>query len=137
MSERILVVGLGRFGSALALGLAERGCDVVAVDVNMELVEAVKDRVGYAMQLDATDPLALRSIDASSCSAAVVAMGEQFESKVLSVAALKECGIPRVIARSRDATQSRILKAIGATEVIEVESDVGRRLAQQLAEWGR
>ncbi len=137
MAPRTLVVGLGRFGSALALGLAERGCPVIAVDLRMESIEAVKEKLAYAVELDATDVDALRSIDAAACSAAVVAVGEDFESAVLAVAALKEVGIARVIARARDQRQARILRAVGASEVIEVETEVGRRLAEQLANWAR
>ncbi len=137
MAPRTLVVGLGRFGSALALGLAERGCPVIAVDLRMESIEAVQEKLAYAVELDATDVDALRSIDAAACSAAVVAVGEDFESAVLAVAALKEVGIARVIARARDQRQARILRAVGASEVIEVETEVGRRLAEQLANWAR
>jgi trk system potassium uptake protein TrkA len=137
MAPRTLVVGLGRFGSALAIGLAERGCPVMAVDLRMESIEAVKEKLAYAVELDATDVDALRSIDAAACSAAVVAVGEDFESAVLAVAALKEVGIARVIARARDHRQARILRAVGASEVIEVETEVGRRLAEQLANWAR
>jgi trk system potassium uptake protein TrkA len=137
MAPRTLVVGLGRFGSALALGLAERGCPVMAVDLRMESIEAVKEKLAYAVELDATDVDALRSIDAAACAAAVVAVGEDFESAVLAVAALKEVGIARVIARARDHRQARILRAVGANEVIEVETEVGRRLAEQLANWAR
>ena len=133
MGKRVLVVGLGRFGSALALGLAERGCDVVVVDRNMEALDEVKERVAYALELDATDPEALRAIDASSCSLVIVTIGEEFESAVLSVAALKECGVKRLVARAANPRHARILKAIGADEVIEVESEIGRRLAESLS----
>ena len=133
MAARFLVIGLGRFGSALAVGLAERGCEVVAVDRRMDFVEAIKDQVAYALELDATDLAALRGIDAPNCLAAIVAMGEDFEATVLTVAALKECGVKRVIARAGDARKARILRAVGAEETIAVETEVGRRLAQSLA----
>lgn len=133
MARRILVVGLGRFGAALSTGLYEAGWEVLAVDRSMERVEPVRDRVSYALELDATDPAVLRSVDVEHCEAAVVAMGEDFESAVLAVAALKECGVPRVIARAGNARRARILRAVGADEVIEVETDVGRRLAAALS----
>lgn len=132
--RRFLVIGLGRFGSAVATGLAGAGCEVVAVDRLMEYVEPVKDRVAYAIQLDATDSTALRSIDARSCEAAVIAMGGDFEASVMSVLALKDAGVLRVIARARDARQARVLRAAGATEVIEVESEVGRELSKRLSQ---
>ncbi len=133
MTQRVLVIGLGRFGTALALGLTDRGAEVVAVDSELEFVAAVKDRIGHALQLDSTDPAALQAVDVSSCKLAVVAMGEGFEAAVLTVAALKECGARRVLARARNPRQARILRAVGADETIEVESEVGRRLAETLA----
>ena len=135
MAKRILVIGLGRFGTALALGLSERGCDVIAVDKRMEMIEPVKDKLSFVVELDATETEALAAIDAKSCSAAVVAIGDSFEQTVLTVAALKECGVARVIARSRDKRQSRILRAVGASDVVEVETEVGRRYAEDLAKW--
>jgi trk system potassium uptake protein TrkA len=132
--RRYLVIGLGRFGSAVATGLAQAGCEVVAVDRLMEYVEPVKDQVAYAIQLDATDTNALRSIDARSCDAAIIAMGGDFEASVMSVVALKDAGVQRVIARARDGRQARVLRSVGAAEVIEVESEVGRQLAQRLLE---
>jgi trk system potassium uptake protein TrkA len=130
--RRFLVIGLGRFGSAVAVGLSKSGCEVVAVDHLMEYVEAVKDRVSYAIQLDATNTDALRSIDARSCEAAIIAMGGDFEASVMSVVALKDAGVLRVIARARDGRQARVLRAVGAAEVLEVESEVGRQLAERL-----
>lgn len=132
MSNRILVVGLGRFGTALALGLAERGSEVLAVDRLMEPVEAIKDAVTHAVELDSTDPLALKSVEAGKCRVAVVAIGEQFEMAVLTVATLKEVGVVRVLARARNPRQARILRAVGADETIEVESEIGRRIAESL-----
>lgn len=133
MAKRYLVIGLGRFGSALARSLAQRGCEVVAVDRDMAMVDAIKDRVGYAVQLDGSDPTALASVDASECQAALVCMGEGFEASVLTVAALKETGVRTIVARAMTARQGRILKAVGATRVIEVESEMGRRLGAVLA----
>lgn len=132
MSNRILVVGLGRFGTALALGLAERGSEVLAVDRLMGPVEAVKDAVTHAVELDSTDPVALNSVEAGKCRVAVVAIGEEFEMAVLSVAALKEIGVRRILARARNPLHARILRAVGADETIEVETEIGRRIAESL-----
>jgi trk system potassium uptake protein TrkA len=131
--KRYLVIGLGRFGQALAEELSAQGAEVFACDMNMANVEAVKDRVAMAAQLDASDPEALRGIDAAVAQAAIVAIGENFEATVLCVAALKEVGVTRVIARARTAMQARILVAVGASQVIELESEMGRRLGQTLA----
>lgn len=132
--RRVVVIGLGRFGSALAIELAAKGAEVIAVDKVMTAVDAIKDEVGYAAALDATDPDALRSVEAQTCSTAVVAIGEDFQSATLAVAALRELGVVKIIARTRDAREGRILAAVGASELIELEGEMGRRLARALAE---
>jgi trk/ktr system potassium uptake protein len=137
MKQRFLVVGLGRFGAALAETLSARGVEVMALDADMGTIDAVKSRVAFAVQLDATDPEALRSVDASACAAAVVTMGEDFETSMLVVAALREAGVKRVIARAASARQARILTVIGADEVLELESEAGHRLGESLASAGK
>lgn len=133
MKERFLVVGLGRFGIALARTLAREHREVVAVDTNMANVEQVQRELAYVAQLDASDPEALRSIEATSCTTAVVSMGENFEASALCVAALKEIGVPFILARARTPAQRKILQAAGASQVIEVEEEMGKRLGLQLA----
>jgi trk system potassium uptake protein TrkA len=133
MAKRILVVGLGRFGTALAESLAQHGCEVMAVDTDMHCVEVVKDRVTWAMQLDAGDPIALRSIDAQACACAVVAIGESFEGTALAVAALKEVGVPMIVARATTPRHARILQGVGAHRVVELEAEMGRAMGRNLA----
>jgi trk system potassium uptake protein TrkA len=133
MSQRILVIGLGRFGTALAESLAQQGCEVVAIDSEMDSVDAIKNKVTYAIELDSSDPSALRAIDPQNCNAAVVAIGENFEGAVLSVAALKELGVGQIIARATTPRHARILLAAGAHRVLELESEMGRALGRQLA----
>lgn len=130
--DRYLIIGLGRFGAALAESLAEQGAEVIAVDRDMAMVDAVKQRVAYALELDATDPQALLSVDPLKCRAAIVAIGENFEATVLTLAALKEVGVRDIIARSRSARESRILQAVGATEIIELEAEMGRTFGRRL-----
>ncbi|MEZ4449372.1 MAG: NAD-binding protein [Nannocystaceae bacterium] len=132
MSDRYLVIGLGRFGMAVAVALTDAGAEVIALDSDMNLVEAIKNRVAYAIQLDAADPQALRSVDAHSCKSVIVAIGENFEAAVLCVAALKEIGVGHVIARAISQRQARILNAVGASEVIEIEAEMGKTLGKRL-----
>lgn len=134
MAKRFVVIGLGRFGTALAESLSERGVEVTAVDLHMENVDKVKDHVAYAVQLDATDPEALRSVECSRASGVAVAIGENFEAAVLTVAALKEIGVSTIIARARTPREGRILAAVGATQVLELETEMGRRLGLTLAD---
>jgi trk system potassium uptake protein TrkA len=134
MKPRFIVIGLGSFGTALALKLAAKGSDVLAVDLRMAAVEEVKDKVSLAVQLDASEPAALQSVEAETCTAAIVTMGEAFENAVLCVAALKEVKARRIIARARTPRRARILSAIGADEVLELEAEAGRRLGERLVQ---
>ncbi len=132
-SKRFLIIGMGRFGQALADTLTQEGAEVLAVDARMELLDRVKDRVALAAQLDATDVEALRGIQADNVTAAIVAIGEQFEAAVLCVAALKDAGVTTILARARTPMQARILLAVGAAQVLEIEAEMGRRLGASLA----
>lgn len=133
MARRMLVIGLGRFGSALAETAQAEGVEVMGVDNDMDPIDRIKDRLSHAVCLDATEIGALRGIDVGRCDVAVVAMGESFESSVLCVHALKELGLQEIHARAHDPRQAKILRAIGATGVIELETDYGRRLGHVLA----
>jgi trk system potassium uptake protein TrkA len=131
--KRILVIGLGRFGRPLAEALAQAGAEVIGLDENMALVEEIRDRIAVAAQADSTDPQALRAVGAAEVDAAVVAIGEDFEAEVLTVAALKELGVREIIARTRTERERRILELVGATRTVSVEGETARRLARSLA----
>ncbi len=134
MPRRLIVIGLGRFGTALAEAAQAAGLEVVGVDNSMVPIDRLKDRIAHAVCLDATDLEALRGVEAHACDVAIVAMGESFESSVLCVHALRELGIPEIHARAHDARQAKILIAVGATRVIEIETDYGRKLGNALAQ---
>ena len=127
-----LVIGLGRFGRAVAEELSDRGGQVVAVDTNMSLVEALRDRVEVAAQIDEVQPETLRSLGAADVDAAVVGIGEDFAMEVLSVAVLKELGIETIVARANTDRERRILERVGATRVVSVEVEMGQRVARSL-----
>jgi len=131
--KRFLVIGLGRFGQPLAEALTQAGAEVIGLDQNMALVEEVRDRIAVAAQADSTDPEALRAVGAAEVDAAVVAIGEDFEAEVLTVAALKELGIKEIIARTQTEREQRILELVGATRTLFVEGEMARRLAKTMA----
>ncbi|MCX5676142.1 MAG: TrkA family potassium uptake protein [Planctomycetota bacterium] len=131
--KRFMVIGLGRFGQRLAKALTEAGHEVIAIDKREELVERVRDEVALAVCLDATDPDPLKSQGAGDIDAAVVCIGEDFESNALATATLKSLGVPVVISRASTEIQRRILTAIGADQVVLPEEEVADRLAGHLA----
>ena len=130
--KRFLVIGLGRFGRSLAETLCSEGAEVIAIDAEMQRVEEMKEAVSHAVQLDSTDPDALASVGADRVDAAVVAIGENFEASVVTTAILKELGLPEIIVRAYTKREERILQLIGATRVIFVEDEMGRRLGKTL-----
>ena len=130
---RVAVFGLGQFGTTLAEALVQQGAEVLAFDTNPERVEAVKERVSVAVQLDSTDERALRAVGLEQVQTAIVTMGSNIEANILTTALLKQLGVPRVFARATTATQERILRAIGANKIINVEREMGEAIATTLA----
>jgi len=131
--KRFMVIGLGRLGRRLAQALTEAGHEVIAIDNRDELVEHVRDAVALAVCLDATDPEALKAQGADDLDAAVVCIGEDFESNALATATLKSLGVRLVISRASSEIQRRILTAIGADQVVLPEEEVADRIAAHLA----
>lgn len=130
--ERVVVVGLGKFGRALVETLAQRGADVLAIDRDMELVQEAADSLPAVVQADATDLEALRSAGVRGASAAVVAIGDDFQAAVLATSVLRDLGVERITARANSEREARILRLVGATEVVSIEQEMGRRLAISL-----
>lgn len=130
--KRAAVVGLGRFGRAVAVTLSELGVEVLAVDSDMKWVELVREQVGLAVCADATDDVALRELGVEKVDVFVVGVGEQFEVNVLLTSWAAEAGIAQVVTRAASPLRRRILERVGATRVLYPEQEMGQRLAQSL-----
>jgi len=133
MKKRFMIVGLGILGRALAKTLSENGCEVIAVDESRHEVELIKDFVSVAAECDATDAKALKQLGCSDLDAAVVCIGEQFESAVLATAHLLDLGVRFVAARANSPVEESILKRLGAHEIFSVESSIGKILGDKFA----
>ncbi|HUZ17890.1 MAG TPA: TrkA family potassium uptake protein [Spirochaetia bacterium] len=131
--ERVfIVVGLGTFGRSVCEVLSAKGAKVIAVDQDPVLVERIKDQVTQAVLLDSTDEESLSNIPLEDADFGVVAIGDKIEASILTTAILKKAGIPYILARSVNELHSRVLRQVGADEVINVEIDVGTRIASRL-----
>jgi len=128
--KSVMVIGLGRFGSALAKKLVEFEQRVIGVDKVRSRVEEMADVVDIAVQLDSTDPEALIKAGVKECDVAVVTIGENIEASVLTTSILRDLKIPRVIARANNVLHARVLARVGAHRVIFPERDMGQRLAE-------
>jgi trk system potassium uptake protein TrkA len=129
---RVLVVGLGRLGTSLVDELSDTHVELMVVDKSAAAVDAVKDRVGAAFVADGSDPAVLENIGAGEMDVAIVTYGEDFEASVLAVASLVQAKVKRVLARGANERQAMVLRAVGATRVILVEDEMGRRLAPEV-----
>jgi trk system potassium uptake protein TrkA len=126
------VIGLGRFGSAVALTLVERGYSVLGIDRDPALVQTLADQLTQTVALDATDDNALHDIDIASFDTVIVSMGHHFENAVLITAALKALGVATVITKALTERQRAILLKVGADRVVLPEIEAGTRLAFDL-----
>ncbi len=127
-----LVIGAGRFGSALASTLFDLGHEVVIVDRSEAALEAVMAHATQAVVLDAVDEETLGRLGPANFDAVVVAIGESFEGAVLAVAAAKSLGAQRIVAKATTEIAAQVLAKVGADEVVRPEHDSGVRLARHL-----
>jgi len=132
MKKQIAVIGLGRFGYSVAKTLSESGSEIIAIDREEEKVKTVSDFVTYAVQLDAMDEKALRSVGVQNVDTAIVSIGEKIEANILVVMILKEMGIKNIIAKAVTPLHGRVLENIGVQRVIYPERDMAVRVAHSL-----
>jgi len=129
---RYAVIGLGEFGTSVALGLAKRGGEVIAVDIKMERVTAVRDHVALAVRMDASEPGALAMHGIGDVDVLIAGISNNFEAQVLLVVHARQRGIPKIIARATTAEHILVLKAVGADEVFNPEEEAARWAVQRL-----
>jgi len=130
--KQFAVIGLGRFGISVAETLSRMGYDVLAVDVDAEKVNAVMDVVTHAVQVDALDEHALKSLGIRNFDVVIVAIGEDIQANILVTVMLKEMGVKTVVAKARTELHGRVLAKVGADKVVFPERDMGIRVARAL-----
>jgi trk system potassium uptake protein TrkA len=130
--DDVLVIGLGRFGGAVAVELQRLGHHVVAVERDAQLAERYLGRVTRTVQADASLPQAVANLKARSFKIAVVGIGSSVQASVLCAMNLVDAGIPTIWAKAISPEHGRILERIGVNHVISPEADTGRRVAHLL-----
>lgn len=134
-SGGVLVVGLGRFGEAVALTLVNQGVDVLAVDFDEDIVQRLAGEIPNVVQADATSARALRQAGAEQFDHAVVAIATNVESSVLATLVLKEeLRIPTIWAKAISKPHARILESMGVQLVVQPEHEMGIRTARSIAQ---
>ena len=128
-SEGVMVIGLGRFGLALARELERLGHEVMAVDRNEQRVNDIAPDVTHALQLDASEEDALRAAGAADFNTAIVAISSDAEPSIFATMVLKRLGVRTVIAKAGSILHGEILARVGADRVVFPERETGLRLA--------
>jgi trk system potassium uptake protein TrkA len=133
MNKQVMVIGLGQFGMSLARTLASRGVEVLAVDDDQARVEVAARHVLAALCLDATNEQDLAQTTPDQRDVCVCAIGtEAREGSIICTALLRQMGAPHIVARAADDLHERILRLVGAHEVVNPEQAYGERLATRL-----
>lgn len=132
MKKQFAVIGLGRFGTSVALTLQQLGHDVLAIDSDEDQVQKISEQVTHVVQADTTDENSLNALGLRNFDAVVVAIGEDVQANVATTLLLKEMGIPFIIAKARNALHGKMLEKIGADRVVYPERDMGQRVAHSL-----
>ena len=131
--KSFLVIGMGRFGTAVAQELTELGQEVLAIDENVESVQRIADDVTQVMQGDAQDEAVLGAIGVRNFDCCIVAVGTDMEASILITVMLKDLGAQYIIAKARSTVHAKVLERVGADRVVLPESEMGCKLAQRLA----
>jgi trk system potassium uptake protein TrkA len=132
MNYKFAVIGLGRFGTKIALTLSQRGAEVLAIDNDESKVDNLRDDVAFAVTLDSTEIKALLSQRIMDMDAVVVAIGENFEALLLTTSHLLDMNVKRIIARAATPQQRMILEKMGVSEILSPEDEVGIIVAERL-----
>lgn len=130
--KQFAVIGLGRFGTSMALTLARMGYDVLAVDNNEEKVNNIIEYVTHAVQVDAMDEQALKSLGIRNFDVVIVAIGQDIQANILATVMLKELGVKKVVSKAVTDLHGKVLERIGADKVVFPERDMGVRVAHAL-----
>jgi len=126
------VIGLGRFGSSLAMTLMREGYEVLGIDKDEEIINHMAGNLTHAIVADTTDEDAMRAIGIRNVDCAVVAIGDDTQSSIMTALLLKDLGVKLVVAKALSQIHGKVLERIGVDRVIFPERDMGERVAHQL-----
>ena len=131
LKKSYAVFGLGRYGLAVALELAQARVDVLAVDMNESLVNSAASKLPLVKCADVTDPAVIKTLGIANMDVVIIAMAGDLEASVMATMLCKDAGVPTVIAKCATDMGQRILSRIGADKVVFPETESGTRLAKK------
>lgn len=131
--KQFVIIGCGRFGSSCAETLMDLGNEVLAIDMDDEIVESISEVVTHAVVMENISEESLKSLGVGNFDVAIVAISSNFEQAILSVVACRNLGVKEVIVKAKDKVHAEILKKIGADRTVIPESDSAVRLARSIS----
>lgn len=132
MNKSVIVLGLGKFGYTVASKLFEQGIEVMAVDKDYSLVQSISNNVNAAVQCDFLDEEAMAELGISNFDIAIISTGTSLEASIAATMLASDANVSKIIAKAKSANQARILRKLGADQIIYPEIDMGERLARSI-----
>lgn len=132
MKKQYVVFGAGRFGRSMAVTLQSRGCEVIVVDKDPEIIQDLADEVSYAICANVEDTDIFEDLGMKNLDGAIVALAGSLEASIVTTMMCHEMGIPRILAKAMNQMHEKILWKVGATKVIFPEVEMGKRVANYI-----
>lgn len=129
---KYIIVGLGSFGASLGTKLTAQGNEVIGIDINMNRVDAYKEKIAHTIQMDATDEYTVSGLPLKDTDVVIIAIGENQGSNIMATALFKNHQVKRLISRSVNPLQEKVLQAIGVDEIVHPEEETAERWAKKL-----
>ncbi len=132
INKNYAVFGLGRYGTSVAKELIHSGAEVLAVDIDMDIVNSLSEDIPLCKCADITDPEVIKHLGISNFDVVIVSMAENLEASVMAITLCKEAGVGTIIAKCKNELHGKILTNVGADKVVFPEQESGVRLAKNL-----
>ena len=132
MKKEFVVIGLGRFGGSIVKELIDQGADVMAIDILTERVDEFASIATQAVVADTTDEAVLKSLGIRNFEHVIVAIGDNIQSSILTTLMLKEIGVKKITVKAQNDYHEKVLRKIGADQVVHPERDMGIRIANNI-----
>ncbi|MGO4912738.1 potassium channel family protein [Leeuwenhoekiella sp. W20_SRS_FM14] len=129
---KYIILGLGNFGASLAEKLTASGNEVIGIDIKMNRVDALKEKITHTICLDATDESTVTGLPLKDTDIVIVAVGENQGVNVMITALFKNLGVKRLISRAVNSLHENVLNAIGVDEIVHPEQESAERWAKKL-----
>lgn len=129
---KVIIIGLGTFGSSLAIKLTDFGHEVIGVDKEMSKVEFLKEKITHTICLDSTDPQAVNSLPLDDADLVIVTIGEDEGANIMSLALMKQLKVKRLVGRALSPLHEMVLQTMGIDEIINPEEETAERFSKKL-----